>query len=890
MLPSGTVTFLMTDIEESSARWEIDAPAMRAAIAGHDAIVTDVVDAHGGVIVKHLGDGCWAAFGSAPAAVRAAIDFQQRIQTGPWQFGERLKVRIGLHTGTTEPTEGDYFGPVPNRAARVADLANGDQIVCSTSTAHLLEGIDLRSEGMHELRGIGVEEVFMILDGQVHTDQQPLRRALAPSSLPRTHTSFVGRDHDIDTVQTFLTNGGSVVTLVGPGGVGKTRLAVEVGLQLREHFRAGIFFCDLAAISDPESLTEAVADAVGAKRQPGMDLVESIADYLIGRQALLVIDNCEHVHDAARTLVGRLQDVDSLRVLATSREPLHLMGEQIVAVSPLAPETFGAELFVQRARQSDPTFGSIEGDDVHLRELVQRIDGIPLAIELAAAWARVMTPEKMVARLADGVAMLHDDHRVARHVTLYDTVAWSYELLPRAEAALFDRMSVFAGGCTLEAVEAVCVDAEVVRADEVPRLVMALVDKSMIVSRSDGGERRFSMLETLRTFGRDQLDASSSGAKFRRRHADYFREFAVLQNERIFSPAEADAWRVLDGEWANLRTAFDELTSDQAIEAAAELVSALVWFATFSMRFELYEWATELLETPDIEQLSAYTDLCGAAAFRAYFTVDGDVTELAARGLAASSSDKHGFCRTALAAVFLNNLHSAETSEALTSAWLASSPTEIGSRLWAEAFRTFHLCSQDPSPIAAQHAAATARIADETGSLTARGVAAWAEGQVVSLENLERGIDVWTEGLEWPRSLPGEHLVEQLLTGLILHFGVGRDDEVVALRRCQDALRRALDAHYLVGASHLLGPTAIALSRAGDAETGARLVGAMMGNGHLPRPNARRALERALGTKNLDPHFAPGAHLGVTSAVHIALDALEAAIALAGEVQPTSAG
>ena len=258
-LPAGTVTFLMTDIEGSTARWERDRQQMQAAVETHDRLVVEAVVAHHGAVVKHLGDGCWAAFSSPARAVHAAIEFQHAMQSGRWEHGDRLRVRMGIHTGDVDPVEGDYFGPVPNRCSRIVALANGDQIICSAATAHLLDDIALRSEGLHELRGIGLDELFMVLDDRVRVDPHPLRRARAPSTLPTTRTSFVGRDSAVDDIVRHLGDDHSVVTLIGPGGVGKTRLAVEVGARLRDRFVAGVYFCDLGPVHEPDAVVEAVA-------------------------------------------------------------------------------------------------------------------------------------------------------------------------------------------------------------------------------------------------------------------------------------------------------------------------------------------------------------------------------------------------------------------------------------------------------------------------------------------------------------------------------------------------------------------------------------------------------------------------------------------------------
>lgn len=874
-LPSGTITFLFTDIEDSSGHWEKDPERMRPALVAHDVRIDAAIGEHGGAVVKHTGDGCCATFTSAPAAVTAAVEFLRRHQREA--EGLRLRVRIGIHTGDAEPFEGDYFGPAINRASRVMDLANGDQIVCSEATAGLLTGFQLRSEGLHELRGIGVEEVFQVLDDDLEVDPRPLRRPVRPANLPRAQDSFVGREADLATTIDFVRDATTVVTLIGPGGVGKTRLAVEAAAKAAPAFRGRLHFCDLVPLSNPDDVVEAVAEVVGARRQPGMDLVASIADFLADRGALIILDNCEHVLAAVRDLVRRLVQVEGVQFLTTSRAALGVVGEQLVMVSPLSADRAGVDLFVDRARQRDLTFELTDANAPAVRDVVRRLDGIPLAIELAAAQIRVLGPAELAERLHGGVAFLGGTAAAPRHETLRDTVAWSFALLAPAEAALFTRLSVFAGGFSLAGAEAVCADDGPVPALEVPELLLGLVDKSMVVSADAHGQRRFTMLETLRSFAADELARAGSTASFQRRHADFFRGLAVRQDERLYTAAEPDAWLVLDREWSNLRAALDTYQVVGDLDAGAQLVVSLVWFSSYSLRFELITWAEELLAVPGIETHRAYTDLCGAAALGAYFVVQDQVTAWADAGLAADPTDPHGFCRTALASVFLNNVHSAEASATLTTTWLENDPAATGSRLWAEGFRTFHLCTHAPDPSAADHAAAVSRLARETGSTTARILASWANGMVVALEDIDEAVRVWKEGLEWSRSLPGAHIGEQLLLGLILHTTVRRGDLLSSLQGCLDALRGALDHHYYVGASHLFGVTAIALCRTDDAATGARLVGAMISHGHLPRRNARRALEEALGD-DLDQELDLGRPLSITQAGQLATEALGAAI------------
>ncbi len=878
MLPSGLITFMFTDIEDSSLRWELDAVQMRKALSAHDAIVTESVGAAGGHVLKHTGDGFVAVFSSASAAAEAAVGVQQELQTGVWAHGERLKVRVGLHSDHAQPTDGDYFGPPPNRAARVMQVANGGQIAVSAATAALLDEIDVRSEGRHELRGIGAEEVFLVLDDRLEVDTRPFRLPVEPSNLPRNFTSFIGREHEVDLTMRLLDAGQPVVSFIGPGGVGKTRIALEVGLKVQTHYGGGVHFCDLAAVGEPESVAESVAKAIGARLQPGMTLAASIADYMTAHHMLVIVDNCEHVVDAVRELLEPLVGIDRVAIIATSREALALPGERVVLVSPLDTDGDGVELFVERARDRDSAFAVDQATEVVVREIVVRLDGIPLAIELAAAYTRVMSATEIRDRLEDRFRLLRGGRRGGRHETLRDTVRWSFDLLDESEAALFSRLCVFAGGFTLDAAEAVCVDSAVVEIDDVPQILMALVDKSMLLVDASGTSARFSMLETLRRFGEEKLIDADGGNDYRLRHADYLRCLAVTQNEQLFTPAESAAWLVLDSEWANLRVALDTFEAADNLDQASELVLALVWFAVFSMRFELFTWADELLQLDGIETHPQYTNLCGAAALGLYFTVDKRATAMAEKGLSNDSSDPLGLCRTALAAVYLNNVHTAEASDVLTSDWLESNPRGIGNKLWAEGFRTFHLCTHDPSPQTAHHADLVMEVARDSGSSSAMALAYWAQGQAMAMQDVEAAADLWRRGLDWARSLPDDNLVEHLLIGLILHFEIRAADLAAMLELCRSALRSAMRQHYVAGTSHLFGVIAIALVRCGDPDTGARLIGAMTANGHLPRRNALRALEDALGDE-LGLKMAAGRLLTISEAAQEAASALDAAVA-----------
>ncbi|MEA3213877.1 MAG: hypothetical protein QOJ19_33, partial [Acidimicrobiia bacterium] len=614
-LPRGTVTFLFTDIESSSTRWESDPVEMRAALARHDAILAEVIGRFGGAVFKHLGDGLCAAFGSASSALSAGVTAQGLLQAEPWPGGISLAVRMGVHTGEIEPRDGDYFGPAVNRVARVMDVANGGQIVCSAATASLCREVLLLDAGEHELRGVGTEHLHLVVGDAFRPDPRPLRTvSRSRSNVPARVTSFVGRAGDVAELVTEI-DGHRLVTLIGVGGVGKTSLALAVARQVLDRFKDGVWLCELAPVGDSRSVPAAVADALGARSQPGMSLVDSILDYLRDRHALIVLDNCEHLDDAAARLAERIVVETGVTVLATSRSPLGVGGERVWAVNPLEAETSGVELFADRARDRDCRFILDDDSRRAVEEICRRLDGIPLAIELAAARARAMSPSAIAQRLDHRFRLLRGGRKGARHETLHDTLRWSYELLSAAEAALFDRLSVFAGGFTLESVEAVCADLDMVDVPAVLDLLTSLVDRSMVVAEPTADGDRFRLLETLREYGTDRLAATSALDTYRAKHASWFRDVALEIEQQLWTPNEATAWRTIEAEWDNLRTAFSTALGQDDIGTAAEIVGALGWCAAWTARDELFGGAEVLLGKPGIEQHPRYADLCGIAAW-----------------------------------------------------------------------------------------------------------------------------------------------------------------------------------------------------------------------------------------------------------------------------------
>ena len=506
--PSGVVTFLFTDIEGSTRRWESDAAAMRAALLAHDEVLRSSIEAHDGFLFSHTGDGVVAAFASPKSAVDAAVAAQRALQ---------LPVRMGIATGEAELRDADYFGTVLNRAARVMAAGHGGQILVADSTAVLLSGVDLVDLGPRRLRDVpNPVGVFQVRAPGLRTDFPPLRALdTSPGNLRPAVTSFIGRESDVAEVQAALRTH-RLVTLTGVGGVGKTRLSTELAARLADEFPDGVWIFELAAVADPAAVSDAVAAVLGVTQQPGKTVSESVATAQDGRIRLLVFDNCEHVLDAAADLIEAiLTQSATVRIVATSREGLGVADEQVWPVPSLdlsgGIDSAAVNLFVERARSLALRFGLADADDADaVVEICRGLDGIPLAIELAASRMASMTVSEVRDRLDHRFRLLVGSRRgLARHHTLRHAVAWSYELLDDAEKALLERCSVFAGGFDLQSA---CAVAGFDDSDDyaVLDLLDALVRKSLLVADRSTGRTRYSMLETIRQFAEEQL-ASRGG-------------------------------------------------------------------------------------------------------------------------------------------------------------------------------------------------------------------------------------------------------------------------------------------------------------------------------------------------------------------------------------------
>jgi len=608
------VTFLFTDVEGSTRRWEADAQAMRAALVVHDKVLRTAIEAYDGFLFSHTGDGFVAAFASPMSAVNAAIDAQRELG---------LPVRMGLATGEAELRDGDYFGTVLNRAARVMAAGHGGQILLAESTAGLLSGVDLLDLGPRRLRDLPTPvQVFQVQAEGLRTDFPPLRALdVSPGNLRPAPTSFIGRESELDEVQAAV-KAHRLVTLTGVGGVGKTRLALEVAARLVDEFPDGVWFFELAAVSDPAAVPDAVAAVLGMTQQPGRSVAESVAAALEGRVRLLVLDNCEHVLDAAADLIEAILVASATtKIVATSREGLGVADEQLWPVPSLdvaaGIDSAAVSLFVERAQAVSPRFSVTNAEEAAaVVEICRRLDGIPLAIELAASRISSMTVGEIRDRLDHRFKLLVGSRRgLGRHQTLRHAVTWSYDLLGDTEKALLQRCSVFAGGFDLESVCAVA-GADEPDDYQVLDLLDALVRKSLLVADRSAGRTRFSMLETIRQFAEDQLVASGAATEVRTAHSRYFaqREADILA--LWDSPRQREAYDWFTAVLANLRTAFRWAADHDDLDAATTIATYAAMLGLMVENYEPIAWAEELIEParvadhPRLVSLYAMASLC----------------------------------------------------------------------------------------------------------------------------------------------------------------------------------------------------------------------------------------------------------------------------------------
>lgn len=595
-LPDGTLTFLFTDLEGSTRLWESHAEVMRSSLARHDALVREAIEGSNGYVFKTMGDAFCSVFATAGEALEAALNSQLALASEPWPVETPMRVRMALHTGAVESRDSDYFGPPVNRVARLLATAHGGQILLTLASYELVrdalpQGVALVDLGAHQLKDLSrPEQVFQLLHPSLRAEYPPIRSLSShPNNLPLQLTSFIGRDEEMRRVLKGI-EGARLVTLTGSGGSGKTRLGLQVAAESLEQYPDGAWLVELASTPEPAMVTRAVADVLNVAEVSVQDLDRVVADHIGTKTMLLVLDNCEHVIEACAKFADTvLRSCPNLQVLATSREALGISGESIYRVPPLSlpdlkvqhtTDTLShfeaARLFIDRALQSESTFTITNESAPALASLCCRLDGIPLAIELAAARVRSLSIEQIDARLDQRFRLLTGGSRTAlpRQQTLRSLIDWSYDLLQPLEKRVFERLSVFSGGWTLDASEIVCSD-EGGDGWEVSDTVLALVDKSLVVVQEHRGRSGYGLLESVREYAKERLKESGEATRYQERHLAHFARMAAEALPHLRGPQQKEWLQRLEGEIDNFRAA---LSFGVATKLGLSIAADLWWF------------------------------------------------------------------------------------------------------------------------------------------------------------------------------------------------------------------------------------------------------------------------------------------------------------------------
>ncbi|MGD2077298.1 MAG: adenylate/guanylate cyclase domain-containing protein, partial [Chloroflexota bacterium] len=596
--PSGVVTFLFTDIEGSTRLWEQHPEAMGAALRQHDMLLRKVIEDNNGRVFKTMGDAFYAVFNEPSHALSAAHQAQTSMLAQDWGKTP-IRIRIAIYTGTAEARDNDYFGPPVNRVARLLSISHGGQILVSAATWALVQNrlpdeLSLRDLDEHRLKDLErAERIYQLLGPDLPSDFPALKSVdYYPNNLPVQLTTFIGREKQISEVSQHL-NQSRLVTLIGAGGTGKTRLAQQAAARLVQRFPDGVWLVKLAPLSDPALLPQTVASTLGVREEPNRSLTDTLESFLHSKEMLLILDNCEHlVQDCAELATSLLSSCPQLRILDTSREALGVAGEVIFLVPPMSlpPEAQnvgqrdlaqyeGVQLFMERAETALPGFKMTEQNAASILQVCRRLDGIPLAIELAAARLKLLQVEQIATRLDDRFRLLTGGSRTAlpRHQTLRAMIDWSYDLLSKSERVLLERLTVFAGGWTLEAAEAICSGALLTR-DDILDLLFQLINKSLVISdREQGVETRYQMLESIRQYGKEKLIESGEIEQMRDKHLDFYLTLIEKAEPELRGPEPARWYEMLETEHDNLRSALE--WSKQAHEQAGlQLAGTLEWF------------------------------------------------------------------------------------------------------------------------------------------------------------------------------------------------------------------------------------------------------------------------------------------------------------------------
>jgi predicted ATPase/class 3 adenylate cyclase len=628
-------TFLFTDIEGSTKLWENTPEKMKVGLQRHHAILQEAISSNGGAVFQIVGDAFCVAFPTASSAISAALTAQRNLHEEKWNLPSPIRVRMGIHTGATErtsndsPTGGYASNHTLNRVARILSAGHGGQILLSLATKELVKdslppNTELRDMGEHHLKNLSrPEHLFQLIIADLPSDFLPLNTLNSPRhNLPLQLTSFVGREREIAEVK-YLLSATRLLTLIGPGGTGKTRLSIQVAGELLDQYPDGAWFVEFAPISDPLLIPRTTAIAIGLRDEPRRPVIDMLCDYLRGKQLLLILDNCEHLVEACAQLADRLLHAcPQIRIVASSREVLGIAGEMSYLVPSLKlpdmqnlpsveilSQGEAVRLFIERASAATQNFRMTNDNASSVAQICHRLDGMPLAIELAAGKIRALSAGQIAQRLDDRFHLLTGGSRTAmpRHQTLQAAIEWSYDLLSPAEQTLFRRLSVFVNGWTLEAAESVCSDQDTtakgtLKAEDVLGLLTQLVNKSLVMAEERNSEVRYHMLETIRQFGSNELEEANEGEALHDRHMEFFTQFAETA-DLFLRRTELFEWlQRLDDEHDNLRLALQWALGKRSAESALRLTGALaVYWTMRCFWLEGAKWLESALKKPSVE-------------------------------------------------------------------------------------------------------------------------------------------------------------------------------------------------------------------------------------------------------------------------------------------------
>jgi predicted ATPase/class 3 adenylate cyclase len=903
-LPTGTVTFLFTDIEGSTARWEQHPEAMGLALARHDSILKESIRRQEGVVLSEMGDGLAAAFPRAAQAVAAAAEAQQALFAESWaEEVAPIRVRMGVHTGEAVVVGNQYLNAPLNRCARLMAIGHGGQVLVSGATAGLVSDglpgeLGLRDLGEHRLRDLSVPiRVFQLVHSQLASEFPPLRTVgTLRGNLPLELTSFIGRNQELAGLSTAIEDA-RLVTVVGVGGVGKTRLAVHAAAEVAPAYADGVWLCELAGADDAESMLQLVASTVGIVPRSGLELRDSVVEYLVPKAMLLVLDNCEHLIDAAAGLADIVRSrCPGVHLLATSREPLALEGERVFPLRSLSLPAEGrpegeavrseaVELFVERASAARADFALTSGNAQMIADVCRRLDGIPLAIELAAARVASMAPAEIATHLDERFRLLVGRRRgnVERHQTLRAALDWSCSLLAEKERLVFDRLGVFAAGFGAEA--AIAVAGEGLEPWDILDALDNLTAKSMLVAdATDDATTRYRMLETMRHYARERLALQGEDSDhWRSRHADYYAQLAGVMGDALSGPDEIPWRRRLAAELDDLRAAVNWSLDRPGDDRCVQIVAGLSVQAAQHEIAAIGSWAERCIEPAQAAPPGLRTAVLGAAAWHRGRRGDPDAVALGQDAL--RDGLPPGWPSSYLPFIALSQAWSLQDRLDDARAVAESGHAALDQAGAPRVGHTHLFCAEcfteDPEA-ARQLGEAALSNAQACGNPTGLAVGWMAMGRGYLSHDPARAAAALEESIAWTRKGAGDGAYgASLVLAAVLASRLGNAERAVIM--LDEALRHGRDSGTRVAIVSAVACGVLVMTELGEVELAAVLSGAggalvngvMRAMGYLPRyEDTVAGLRQSLGSSAFDSAFAKGAAISSEQVEHFFLSEL----------------